>query len=349
MHFLHLNPRRQRRVRAPRWRRTLTVCCLLLLGPTGGHAQSVEKTLALQALATERELLTAELEQYRQTLAILLPEGGAPEESANPAVRKLAREVLHLKERLVALAEEEVTLLQQQITDARSREQQVTATLEEQEQARQRAIESKPLRTINVDYTQKQEMQEVERLHALLESYHADIQESSQVLPTEEELRQREQAQRDAEKLSRIPFSVDKVRLSGAEGSTALTHITRRLMDPRIPESRRDIAPICSIRTRRMDVLVSSDNRSLTPVGKNHYVARISLPPGDTTLSILDDRWEVHLPDGTKRRDYLVTFYRPQQAPAELHVVAVDELLALEYPYIPAWLPQELNIEPGRG
>ncbi len=187
------------------------------------------------------------------------------------------------------------------------------------------------------------------RLHGLLESYYRELQESALILPTDEEIARRELAQRDAETLDNIPFSVDKVRLNGTEGSTALAEISKRLMDPRIPESRRDIAPIYIIKTRLFDTLVGSENRSLKPVGKNHYIARVRLQPGDTTISILSNQWEVHLPQQADARDYLITLYRPVDGTPELHVFAVDDLLAADKPHIPAWLPDELDIKTKRG
>jgi len=187
----------------------------------------------------------------------------------------------------------------------------------------------------------------VERLHQLLENYHAQVQEAARTLPTKEELDRRELARRDALKLSRIPFNANKVRLTGAEGSTALANITERLIDPGIPESRRDISLICVIRTRLFGQLVGSESRSLTAVGKNHYVARVRLQPGNTTLIILDDRWEIRLPDHVNGRDYLLTFYRPPGGEPELHAFAIEDLLALDRPHIPAWLPDELNISSG--
>jgi len=93
--------------------------------------------------------------------------------------------------------------------------------------------------------------------------------------------------------------------------------------------------------------LVGSESRSLTAVGKNHYVARVRLQPGNTTLIILDDRWEVRLPDHVNGRDFLITFYRPPVGEPELHAFAIDDLLALDRPHIPAWLPDELNIRSG--
>jgi len=330
----------------------LTLACALLLA---GHAfaQTEEATRTLQRLTEERLMLTAELDQFRQTLAALHTDGTPPEQSANPAVRTLAVKAVELKQRLVAVTEQEVTLLQQQIVaaKAKAREDQHAAgaegaaTVASQEPKPANAMESKPLRTYDVDYTQAREAENVERLHGLLESYYAELQESARILPTPEEIAQREMAQRDADSLDRIPFSVDKVRLSGAEGSTALAAITQRLMDPTIPESRRDIAPICIIKTRLFDTLVGSENRSLRPVGKNHYIARVKLQPGDTTISILSNEWSLQLPQHASTRDFVITLYRPVDGEPELHVFAVDDLLAADNPHIPAWLPDELDLK----
>jgi hypothetical protein len=189
----------------------------------------------------------------------------------------------------------------------------------------------------------------VDRLHALLKDFYQEEEESAKILPTAEEITQRETAQRDAEKLDKIPFSADKVRLSGSEGSTALAKITQRLMDSEIPESRRDIAPICLIQTRLFDALVGSENRSLKPIGKNHYIARVRLQPGDTTISILSKHWQVKLPEYANSRDFLITLYRPVVGVPELHVFAVEDLVAEERPHIPAWLPAELGIKTTAG
>ena len=188
------------------------------------------------------------------------------------------------------------------------------------------------------------EAEAVSRLHSLLEHYYTEQQESAALLPSREEIAAREAAHRDAASRKQITFDVDKVRLSGAEGSMALAQITRRLMDDLIPESRRDIAPICLIKTSLFDTLVSSENRSLTPVGKNHYVARVRIQPGDTTLIIMSKQWELRLPQQANARDYLVTLYQPVEGEAELHVFAIEDLLAVEDAHIPAWLPEELEI-----
>jgi hypothetical protein len=333
----------------------LLLCALLLCGQAA--AQSTEGTRTLQQLTDERLMLTAELDQFRDTLAALHTDGTPPEQSSNPAVRSLAVQAVTLKERLIAVTEKEVTLLQQQIIAAKTKTRDEQAAndpednikLTSDEPPPGSAIESKPLRLQNVDYTRLQEAEYVERLHKLLENYYVELQESARILPTAEEIAQRETAQRDAETLNKIPFSVDKVRLSGSEGSAALAHISQRLMDPRLPESRRDIAPICIIKTRLLDTLIGVENRSLTPVGKNHYILKVRLQPGDTTISILSDQWEVRLPEHADARDFLITLYRPVGGTPELHVFAVDDLLAAHKPHIPAWLPAELDIKTKAG
>jgi hypothetical protein len=319
------------------------LACVLLLLPPLAMAQAP----ALEALTTERQMLTRELEQYQKTLDILQTDGTPPEQSSNPAVKKLAQEMVGIRERLIAITEREVTLLQEQIITAKTVSTAPPAPSAESMVTE--AIESKPLRTHTVDYTLEQEAENVERLHSLLSGYYAELQESARTLPTAEEISRREAAQREAQQLARIPFSADKVRLNGSEGSTALTQITQRLMDPGVPESRRDIAPICSIRTHLFGSLVGSESRSLKPVGKNHYVAKIRLQPGDTTLTIQEHRWEVRVPQNLNASDFLITLYRPPGSAPELHVFAIDELLAEEQPHIPAWLPDELKIKPRAG
>jgi len=324
-------------------------CLLLSVAMVCGvpaNGQAADTTVSLQRLTEERETLTAELEQYRKTLDQLHTDGTPPEQSANPAVRSLAQKAAELKERLIGITEQEVTLLQKEIVATQNGEQAPGAatSVGEPEPDPETALESKPLRSLESGDAVEEEAETVSRLHGLLENYYTELQESAAVLPSPEEIAAREEAQRDAASLKRIPFNVDKVRLSGTEGSMALAQITRRLMDPMIPESRRDIAPICLIKTRLFDTLVSSENRSLTPVGKNHYIARVRIQPGDTTLTIMSKQWELSLPQHVNARDYLVTLYQPVEGEPELHVFAVEDLLAVQDAHIPAWLPQELKI-----
>ena len=323
-------------------RGTWLACTLLMLMVPPAHSQTPAPNpeIELQALTQERGMLTAELDQYKATVRLIQTDGRPPEQSGNPAVRRLALEMVKIKERLIVVTERELTLLQEQITAARA----LAAASPQYEVAD--GIESKPLRVTTPDYSMADEQEHVERLRTLLASYYAELQEAARTLPSEEELAARAAAQLEAEQLARIPFSADKVQLSGAEGSTALSQITRRLTDPDIPESRRDIAPICGIRTELFGALIASEQRSLRPVGKNNYVARIRLQPGDTTLRIQERSWKIHLPQHVNAGAYLITFYKPAGVDPELHVFSVDDLLAQKNAHVPAWLPPELNLRP---
>ena len=187
------------------------------------------------------------------------------------------------------------------------------------------------------------------RLMSLLTQYHSELEEQRASAPTTDELQKRSAAARDAAKLKSIPYNPDKIRLNGAQGSSSLAQISQRLSDDSIPESRRDIAPICAIKTRLFGSLIASENRSLKPVGKDQYVAKIRLQPGDTTLSVQSHKWDLQLPQHISADDYLVTLFLPRSGTPELHVFAIDELLAQEPLYLPAWLPDELDLKPRAG
>lgn len=324
--------------------RVAGVACALLLAVSLAHAQPQDNELELQSLSNERATLTAELDQYKSTVRLLQTDGSPPEQSSNPAVRKLALEMVRIKERLIAVTERELTLLQEQITSARQ-----LAEAGAPPPGANPGIESKPLRITTPDYSATSEREHVERLHSLLANYYTELQEAARTLPSEEELAARVAARADAEKLSRIPFSADKIRLNGAEGSTALSLISRRLTDPNIPESRRDIAPICGVRTQLFGALIASEQRSLRPVGKNNYVARIRLQPGQTTLRIKENRWEIQLPQHVNAGDFLITLYSPPDSPPELHLFAIEDLMAEQSPHIPAWLPEDINLKSRSG
>jgi len=326
------------------------LCCLLLVSALA-NAQDPVAIRELQGLTAEREKLSLELEQYQATIALLEPGGKRPEQSSNPAVKKLAIEMVALRERLISVTEREVTLLQEQIilANADAMGAPLPATTSAPDADAEPGIESKPIRMHSMAYNLEQEKENVKRLHALLAEYYTELQESARTLPSAEELAQRESAQRNADTLDKIPFSVDKVRLNGSEGSTALTRITQRLSDPNIPESRRDMAPICAIKTRLFGKLIGSENRSLKPVGKHNYVAKIRLQPGDTTLRIQGNSWEIRLPQDASAADYLVTLYQVPGNQPELHVFAVNDLMAEDDPHIPAWLPADLKLKTRAG
>ncbi|MEM8660898.1 MAG: hypothetical protein AAGF35_08440 [Pseudomonadota bacterium] len=336
---------REQRVKGLRAASFAAICFFLAFDPVV-YAQT-DADLELETLAHERELLTRELEQYKGTVELLELGDTPPEQSGNAAVRKLALEMVRIKERLIKVTERELTLLQQQITNARLLSMSQPEIAEEE--AAEEAIESKPIRLAARNYSMESEREHVARLHALLVQYYAELQEAAQTLPSDQELAARAAASIEATTLAPIPYSADKIRLSGAEGSTALSRITQRLIDPTIPESRRDVEQICSIRTQLLGELIASERRSLKPVGKNNYVARIQLKPGSTTLRIKDHRWEVHIPEQQDAADFLITLYLPPQGIPELHLFSVEELLAEKNAHIPAWLPEELNINPSAG
>jgi hypothetical protein len=193
------------------------------------------------------------------------------------------------------------------------------------------------------------EDENVARLLTLLSNHYTEQENSKRILPSEEELALRDAARLDADSLAKIPFSAEKVRLNGEEGNTALALMSQRLADITIPESRRDMALICSIKTRLYGSLIASENRSLKPVGKSHYVAKVRLQPGESTLRVAEHQWQVLLPQNISASDYLITMYLPPSATPEFHVISIPDLLAQTKPHIPAWLPPEINLKPTAG
>jgi hypothetical protein len=319
------------------------VFVVLSLCVTPFTANATEPAVSLEALTKQRQALAEELLHYEKTVALLHPDVSPAQDSENPAVRTLATEMAKIRQRLINITEREVTLLQEQIFAARAASAEALAS---EQVAAQASTETKPTPPLGRDYSLEQEARDVVRLRGLLSDFYIDQQESLKVMPSADELARRRAADDDARKMATIPFNADKVRLNGSEGSTALNQITRRLSDPKIAESRRDIAPICSIKTRLYGSLIGSETRSMRPVGKHHYVARIRMHPGDTTLRVLGQRWEVSLPKDGSSAEYLFTLYAPPAATPELHVFAVDDLLAADSPHIPAWLPDELGLKP---
>ncbi|MCP4211816.1 MAG: hypothetical protein GY764_10100 [Halieaceae bacterium] len=322
-------------------------CALLISGSLAAQTAGANDDVSaiLQQLTDEKQLLTSELEQFHKTLALLRSSNTAVGDDSNPAIRSLTEEAVVLRERLITITEKEVSLLQRQLSAYRS---EPTLAVTEQVQ-RERAMESKPLSIHKTRYNESHEADNVDRLHGLLDAYYTELEEASNVAPTETEIKARETAQRGADALSRIPYSASKVRLTGPEASASLAEISQRLMDDRIPESRRDIAPICAIRTHLFDTLIVSENRSLKPVGKNHYIARLRIQPGDTTLRVFSDEWTLRLPQHANARDFLITLHKPLEGKPELHVFAVDDLLTLKQAHLPAWLPDELDIPKNAG
>lgn len=319
--------------RLPRPPALLAPRIALLLACLAGPALASTQEASLRALALERDLVAAELEQLQQTVDLLSQQQG----DSSAAVQRLAADIQELKQQLIEVSRREIALLQTDLEQARHLE--AAARLPQQP----RVMESKPL-PAGTNHGLEDEERQVTRLHQLFQQHRDEEAAARETAPTADELSLREAAGRDAQRLARIPFSPGKVRLSGAEGSAALAQISGRLMDPGLPESRRDSAPIASVKTYLFGALIESENRSLQPVGKYHYLARLRLQPGDTTIRMQGERWEIRLPEDIHTTDYLLTLYQPPGQPSELHIFSIEDLLAVEDVHLPGWLPPELGI-----
>lgn len=323
------------------------ICTLLLPQQSTGQSPEVEKRLNM--LTQERKSLAGELAQYKKTLLLLSTDEPNPEQSSDPAIRTLAQEMSSLKSDIAAVAEQEVTLLQEQIAAAHAANANKSEVADGAASAGNDEFESRPSGSPTRDYSEAREAENVARLMTLLSTHYTERQDSLHTSPTSAELTVRDVAKQDADTQAKIPFSADKVRLNGPEGSASLANMTRRLTDGNIPESRRNIAAICSIKTRLYGSLIASENRSLKPVGKNHYIAKIRLQPGDSTLQVGSNQWEIHLPQDINADDYLVTLYAPPSENPELHIFSVNDLLAVDKPHIPAWMPSSIELKPIAG
>ncbi len=312
---------------------TLVLCACLATSANGNETGDAN----LQTLALERDLIEAELTQLEKTVALLQGSTRSGQGESSAAVKRLNGDILELKQQLLNVSQQEVALLSSDLSALEA------AELAPQVTQRIQAIESKPL-PAGPSYSAELEQAQVAKLHQLLRQYKVDEEAAKQTEPTADELAQRAAASRDADRLSRIPFNAGKVRLSGAEGSTALAQISERLSDTSIPESRRDTAPLASIKTYLFGSLIFSERRSLKPVGKHHYMTKVHLQPGDTTVRLQGFRWEISLPEDVHTSEYLVTLYKPPGHSPELHIFSVDELLGASDAHIPAWLPQEFGI-----
>ena len=310
----------------------LMLVAMLCLSPAG-IASETEPSPELQALTTERELITSELTQLRKTIALLQGSARPGTGKSSETVKRLNAEILILKLKLIELSKQEIALLEAEITSADD------PVLEPEP-----VIESKPLRTQTPDYSDEAEAAQVTQLRKLLKDYYVEEELAREIGPSAEEVVAREAASRDAAQLDKIPFNVSKVRLSGAEASIALAQVTRRLANPDIPETRRYPVPVYSVKTHLFGNLIASEQRSMTPVGKYHYISRIELQPGDTTVHMLGYRWQVNLPDDIHTQAYLITLYKPPGTKPEFHIFSIEELLAEEHAHIPAWLPEQAGI-----
>lgn len=315
--------------------RALSSLCLALLlvaGLPGAYAQAPAG--ALRSVALERDLVAAELEQLQQTVQLLRASQGPD----SPAVQRLEVDIQELRQQLIQVSRHQMALLE--TGPGVATPEPVAAPAVE-------VFESRPL-SPDPAPAPRSEQAQVTRLHALLQQHQREEAAAQQSAPSAEELEQRHTANKDAARLARIPFSANKVRLSGAEGSSALAQISARLADPSLPESRRDTAPIVSVKTYLFGTLIASESRSLRPMGKYHYLARLHLQPGNTTVRMQGYRWEISLPEDLHTSEYLLALYKPPGATPSLHVFPVDEWLAADDAHVPAWLPAEFR-QPASG
>ena len=56
-------------------------------------------------------------------------------------------------------------------------------------------------------------------------------------------------------------------------------------------------------------------------------------------------RWEIHIPEDSHSQEYLLTLYKPPGHQPQFHVFPIAELVAADNPHIPAWLPDEYQLQ----
>lgn len=322
--------------------RALAVCLLLaaLPGAADDGARAGDSA-GMAALAERRADLTRDLEQLERTIEILHRGEGPPRAGDNPRLDELMRESQRLRQEILAVTERELALLESQLdaapaTNTRPGAAEPPGNADGTESGRE-----------NGDAGASAGGEAVRRLQDMIASYYSELRDIEEHAPAPGELAAREAGLASTRELSSQPIDPDQLLLSGEEGGALLRRMSERLADAGIPESRRDVAPICSIRTRRFGDLIASDNRSLLPVGKNQYVARVRLLSGLTTLRVHDVEWRLKRPDRANAAEFLVTYSAPPEAPSELHLTPVGELRTAAGEHLPAWLPPELQLAPG--
>lgn len=184
--------------------------------------------------------------------------------------------------------------------------------------------------------------QEVARLQSILQAYYSDSAPALPAAAAKTASAPEPGPSAEPAPLTQADYSADKVYLTGVEGNVVLAQFTRRLKDPRIPELHRDVAPICTVKTRLFDTLVDSERLSLKPVGKNHYIASLKLQPGESTFAIKSQEWQVKVPEDSAAREHVITFYRHPGGKPQLHTFAVEDLLATGDTLVPDWLPPDI-------
>jgi len=178
---------------------------------------------------------------------------------------------------------------------------------------------------------------EAARLQALIRDYYAMEAQSART-------RAGHRPELTPAELAQKTYDPNKILLNGVEGSLVLAEFDHRINDPALPESRRETAEVCSLRTRVSGKLVASDQRSFRPVGKYQYLMREHLRPGEIKVKISGYSWVINIPEGTPDEDYLITLYKPSGEKPLLHAFPVAEFLAVSDTPLPDWLPDSLEL-----
>lgn len=290
----------------------LTACLAILLAQPACAQANTE----LDNLIVHRAALTYKLEQLESTLAMLHEGDLEPWQSSDPSVRALAKEATNVRRQLLNLSEQELAL-RQQIPTANTA--------------------SDPLLP---DGNSDSNISELERLRTLIASYHADLQQEQTIKPSE--ALQHRIAQEEARLLSMLHIKPQQLLLSGIEANVLLRQMDQQLADIQTQQYIRDIAPICSIRTRYQGSLSAAENRSLQPLGQSFYVGRVRLGPGETTLRVHDQEWRLRLADNATPSPFLIILSKPSGSAAQMHLSRIDSMISASNALHPAWLPSTL-------
>lgn len=293
--------------------RTLHRTLLLFVLAAGLHtpvlAQSGGNQLAgeLNALRQQQRQVERNIGQFETSIKLL--RANQPDDGTeSQALITLEEQLSSSRKMLIDLTEQETRLLTRLMPTA-----------------------SKPAASTPLEYDDP-EAEEVARLKSLLTDYYAaEARAEAAALSGQE-------ANDLATTQEATAYRIEKVRLSGNEGISAIQQISARLADDSLPTQRREIDIIFHIEVRREGKLVSSSSHSLKTLGKSQYVSKVSLRGGDAKITVRKDSWSAEL-DAEDAADYLVTLNLPRGAEPELHVIPVSDLKATQWSELPPWLP----------
>ena len=172
---------------------------------------------------------------------------------------------------------------------------------------------------------------DVARLTQLLNAHYAGEESPGEVVEsTREEI--------DPGALPNVDIGSSGVMLSGSEGVAAINLISERLSGPQSASQLRDVDIVFNIETRRDGALVGSSNHTLRALGKGQYVGKVVLQGGEIRVVVRTDEWRAIVAPAASG-EYLVTLHASGNAPTQLHLIPVEELLATRWSNMPSWLP----------